>query len=273
MSYFLCPICGQPLSIKERSYVCRNRHSFDISAKGYVNLLPANKKRSAAPGDNKEMVVARNDFLSLGYYGHLKDTLRRLCDRYSGNNVNILDCGCGEGYYTQGIYEYLSENGKMANIQGIDISKDAVALAARRVKDGLFAVASSFHLPVADRTIDILVNCFSPLAVKEFHRVMKKGGKFLYVVPAPKHLWQLKEALYEKPYENPLKEENYDGFRLVDTVKSEKEIFIGNNTDLNNLFRMTPYVYRSPKDAQEKLLKADSLSVNAHFIIYVYEKK
>ena len=123
MSYFICPICSQPLQIKGKSYVCKNNHSFDISAKGYVNLLPANKKRSANPGDDKGMVMARNNFLSLGYYGHLKDRLGQLCDKYSENNVNILDCGCGEGYYTAGICEKLEQQGKMANIQGIDISK------------------------------------------------------------------------------------------------------------------------------------------------------
>ena len=273
MSYFLCPICGQPLNIKERSYVCKNRHSFDISAKGYVNLLPANKKRSASPGDDKGMVIARNNFLSLGYYGHLRETLENLCDKYLENNANILDCGCGEGYYTEGVCNKLADQGKMANIQGIDISKDAVALAAKRVKDGQFAVASSFHLPVGDKTIDLLINCFSPLAVKEFHRVIKKKGIFLYVVPDAKHLWQLKEALYETPYENAVKEEQYEGFELLETVRTSKEIFIESNEDINNLFKMTPYVYRSPKSAQEVLLKAENMTVNADFIVYVYRKK
>lgn len=272
MPNFICPVCAQPLVKKEKSYICKNRHTFDIASKGYVNLLPANKKHSAAPGDDKGMVAARNSFLSLGYYSHLKEKLENLCDRYSGNAVNILDCGCGEGYYTQGIYENLTRQGKQADVQGIDISKDAVAIAAKRLKEGQFAVASSFHLPIPDKSIDVLINCFSPLCLKEFSRVLKKNGVFLYVVPAPKHLWQLKEALYEKPYENPLKEEQYDGFELVETVKAEKEIFIDNNTDINNLFKMTPYVYRSPKQAQEVLLKAENLTVNAHFIVYVYQK-
>ena len=273
MANFICPVCSQPLNIKEKSYICKNRHSFDISAKGYVNLLPANKKHSAAPGDDKLMVVARNNFLSLGYYSHLKETLENLCDKYSSKEVSVLDCGCGEGYYTQGVYEKLVQQGKKAEIKGIDISKDAVAIAAKRLKEGQFAVASSFHLPIENKSVDVLINCFSPLCLKEFIRVLKKKGVFLYVVPAPKHLWQLKEALYEKPYENPLKEEQYDGFELIETVKAEKEIFIENNADINNLFKMTPYVYRSPKEAQEVLLKAENLTVNAHFIVYVYRKK
>lgn len=273
MQYFTCPVCSQKLTVNDNSYICKNRHTFDISSKGYVNLLPANKKHSAAPGDDKLMVVARNNFLSLGYYSHLKETLENLCDKYSSVETDILDCGCGEGYYTQGVYNKLTEQGKKVNIYGIDISKDAVALAAKRLKEGHFAVASSFHLPIPDKSTDILINCFSPLCLKEFSRVLKKGGTFLYVVPAPKHLWQLKEALYEKPYENPLKEEQYEGFTLIETVKAEKEIYIDNNTDINNLFKMTPYVYRSPKEAQEVLLKAENLTVNAHFIVYVYKKK
>ena len=273
MPNFICPVCSQPLIKKEKSYICKNRHTFDISSKGYVNLLPANKKHSAAPGDDKLMVTARNSFLSLGYYSHLKETLENLADKYSGKTVIVLDCGCGEGYYTQGVCQKLVQQGKQAEIKGIDISKEAVAIAAKRLKEGEFAVASSFHLPIQDKSVDVLINCFSPLCIKEFARVLNKNGVFLYVVPAPKHLWQLKEALYEKPYENPLKEEQYDGFELIETVKTEREIYIDNNADINNLFKMTPYVYRSPKEAREVLLKAEKLTVNAHFIVYVYRKK
>lgn len=273
MPNFICPVCNQQLVKKEKSYICKNRHTFDISSKGYVHLLPANKKHSAAPGDDKLMVAARNNFLSLGYYSHLKETLENLTDKYSKAQTSVLDCGCGEGYYTQGIYQKLSQQGKAVDVKGIDISKEAVAIAAKRLKEGEFAVASSFHLPIRDKSVDVLINCFSPLCVKEFSRVLKKNGVFLYVVPAPRHLWQLKEALYEKPYENPLKEEQYDGFELIETVKAEKEIFIDSNADINNLFKMTPYVYRSPKEAQEVLLKAENLTVNAHFIVYVYQKK
>lgn len=273
MPNFICPVCSQSLIKKEKSYICKNRHTFDISSKGYVNLLPANKKHSAAPGDDKLMVTARNSFLSLGYYSHLKETLENFADKYSGKTVSVLDCGCGEGYYTQGVCQKLVQQRKQAEIKGIDISKEAVAIAAKRLKEGEFAVASSFHLPIQDKSVDVLINCFSPLCLKEFTRVLKKNGVFLYVVPAPKHLWQLKEALYEKPYENPLKEEQYDGFELIETVKAEREIYIDNNADINNLFKMTPYVYRSPKEAQEVLLKAEKLTVNAHFIVYVYRKK
>ena len=58
MSLFCCPLCAAPLTRGEQSYRCPNGHSFDIAAAGYTHLLPANRKHSKAPGDDKEMVAA-----------------------------------------------------------------------------------------------------------------------------------------------------------------------------------------------------------------------
>lgn len=274
MFSFICPVCSGKLSVKGKSFVCKNNHLFDISSYGYVNLLPSNKKHSSSPGDDKLMVTARNNFLSKGYYSHLKNALENLSIKYCEliDNVNVLDCGCGEGYYTQGIWQALENAGKKPCVKGIDISKDAVLLAAKRVKKAQFAVASSFRLPIESKSADILINCFSPLCIKEFNRVLKKNGIFMYVVPDIKHLWQLKEILYENPYENILKDEEYDGFKLVDMVKVQKEVIIDSSEDIKNLFSMTPYVYRTPKENQEKLLNCTHVQMNAHFVIYVYKK-
>ena len=78
MSLFCCPLCGAPLQRTERVYLCPNRHSFDISAEGYTHLLPANRKNSKMPGDDKGMSAARSAFLNEGYYASLRDTLCRL---------------------------------------------------------------------------------------------------------------------------------------------------------------------------------------------------
>ena len=59
MSLFLCPICGQQLQREKGRYVCPLRHSYDIASAGYVHLLPANKKHSLIPGDDKQMAAAR----------------------------------------------------------------------------------------------------------------------------------------------------------------------------------------------------------------------
>ena len=56
MSILICPVCGENLSKTEKSYTCTNRHSFDISKSGYVNLLLSKHVGKTVHGDNKLMV-------------------------------------------------------------------------------------------------------------------------------------------------------------------------------------------------------------------------
>lgn len=65
-----------------------------------------------------------------------------------------------------------------------------------------FAVASSFQLPFIDKFADLIVCTFAPVSNDEYARVLKDGGKLVVVSPSPRHLFELKEVLYEKPYEN-----------------------------------------------------------------------
>ena len=108
-SLFRCPICGGPLTREERAYRCPAGHSYDIAKEGYTYLLPPNQKHSAAPGDDKGMAVARRDFLSKGYYVPLLNTLCTEISARTGNSPALLDTGCGEGYYTAGIFRALAE--------------------------------------------------------------------------------------------------------------------------------------------------------------------
>lgn len=80
MSLFRCPICAQPLEKQPGRYLCPNGHSYDCAAAGYVHLLPVRQKHSKLPGDDKEMVRARKDFLSAGYYRPLCLALEALAD-------------------------------------------------------------------------------------------------------------------------------------------------------------------------------------------------
>lgn len=59
-SLFVCPLCGAALTRDERAYRCPAGHSFDIAREGYTHLLPANRKHSKAPGDDKAMAAARS---------------------------------------------------------------------------------------------------------------------------------------------------------------------------------------------------------------------
>ena len=271
LSLFRCPHCAAPLNREARSYTCPNGHCFDIAKEGYVHLLPANRKHSKSPGDDKGMVTARNQFLSRDYYAPLRDALCALALEHTGGQVSVLDSGCGEGYYTAGIYAALTGAGREVKLAGIDLSKPSVRLAAKRVPQGEFAVASAYHLPVGDGSVDLLLNCFSPLALEEFRRVLRPGGAFLYVVPGAGHLWELKQVLYDSPYPN--KEENipYEGFSYERVVPVETVMDVAGE-DLRDLFQMTPYYWKTPKAGAERLAALDGLRVRAEFRIHVFRK-
>ena len=271
-SLFRCPICGEPLKREERSYTCPRRHSYDIAKEGYTHLLPANQKHSAAPGDDKGMAAARRDFLSKGYYAPLLDALCREISARCGDAPALLDVGCGEGYYTAGIHHALLAEGKTPRTAGTDISKAILRLAAKREKAVEFAVASSARLPVEDGSIDVLLNCFSPLFLEEFHRVLKPGGHFFYVVPAADHLWELKQVLYDAPYPNEEKETPYEGFVYEAIVPVDAVIHLESQTDIHALFQMTPYYWKTPKSGADRLAALVSLDCRISFRIHIFRK-
>ena len=134
MSFFRCPLCAAPLTRGERAYACPSGHAFDRSAAGYVHLLPANQKHSKNPGDDKAMVAARSAFLEKGYYAPLREALCALVLRDTADlpAPALLDSGCGEGYYTQGVHRALAEAGRAPETAGVDLSKFALRRAARR---------------------------------------------------------------------------------------------------------------------------------------------
>lgn len=269
-SLFVCPLCSSPLQREERRYVCPHGHSFDLAREGYTYLLPVNRKHSRAPGDDADMSAARSAFLSKGYYQPLRRALCELAVSLTGPAPAVLDSGCGEGYYTSGIYQALLDAGKSPRMAGTDISKFILRRAAKREKGIEFAVASSYHLPLADKSLDLLINCFSPLALEEFSRLLRSGGCFLYVVPSEKHLWEMKKVLYDKPYPNEVKRTPYEGFSYVEVRHVEDEIFLPCQEDIMALFHMTPYCWKTPRAGVERLSALETLRCRISFDIHVF---
>lgn len=271
-SFFRCPVCGGALVRDDKTYRCPAGHSFDRAREGYVHLLPANQMRSKAPGDDKAMAAARNRFLSTGGYAPLRDALCKLVLAHTGPRPRVLDAGCGEGYYTAGVAQALRQNGREAQVAGVDLSKPSLRWAARRAPEAEFAVASVYHLPVSDSGADLVLDCFSPLALEEFQRVLAPGGAFLYVVPAAEHLWELKQVLYETPYKNPEEESPYQGFEYLDILPVETR-FTARGQTLQDLFQMTPYFWKTPREGARRLAELEELEVTAAFRIHVFRRK
>ncbi|MBE6608810.1 MAG: methyltransferase domain-containing protein [Ruminococcaceae bacterium] len=276
----ICPICKTKLTREASRYVCENRHSHDISKYGHVNLLMSQK--GGNHGDSREMLLSRKNFLDSGAYSPMREalteTIVQLTDGY--NSVSLLDSGCGECYYTSRIKEALNSFGKNPHVIGIDISKEALRLAAQRFNGECkkvdssveLAVASSYQLPVAECSTNVVISVFAPLCSDEFARVLKVGGYFITVIPGRRHLWELKSAIYEKPYENEIMPYEIDKFELVSKKELSGKFTLASKEAIFDLFTMTPYFCRTSEQDKTKLYSLDSLECSYEFEILVYKK-
>ena len=272
---WVCPICGGRLEMLPTGALhCDKNHSFDKAKEGYWHLLPVQGMHSKLPGDSKEMVAARRAFLQAGYYAAFGKALAKLtlARADAGRPLHVLDAGCGEGWYDRALLDASAQENIPVTLAGFDISKTAVRLAAKAEKTARYAVASSFHQPVADGWADVVWNIFSPMAREEFLRVLRPGGVVLYAVPGPRHLFGMKQALYKTPYENKEQEIDYAGFVQIDRIRVEDEITVPAEM-LENLFAMTPYYWKTPADGARRLRELDSLTTQICFDFLVLEKQ
>ncbi len=268
MSCFICPVCSGFLTKSGSVYTCENRHSFDISKYGYVNLLMSQQSSLKRHGDDKLMVQARRQFLEKGFYKSLSDKICECVRQFVADKGVIADVGCGEGYYTASV----SQSGAY-QVCGIDISKDALRYAPRAVPEGEFAVASAFNLPFSDNSVDCVLNVFAPSPYGEFSRVLKSDGVLIKAVPLEEHLWDLKCALYKEPYKNKPEKRDDDLFELTESHKLKYKINLTDSSDIGNLFKMTPYYYKTGREDAERLLSLSGLETTVHFCVEIYKKR
>lgn len=275
----LCPVCNSTLvrCNLTKVYKCINNHSYDIAKGNYVNLLMSNKKKSKNPGDPKEMVTARKDFLSKGYYAgvsnKINDTVIDSLGTLGRDAFNILDLGCGEGYYLSNMVDHFKEKEVNANCYGMDISKSAIIYASKIVKDSTLIVGNNFAIPLEDNSIDCILSVFSPIDVTECMRILKDEGFFIRVFPEKNHLIQLKEIIYSQITDKAYQQYKLDepGIKLVEQVNVTYDINL-NKEDLLNLLKMTPHYWRVKKEDKENFDSYDSLVVTVDMCIGVFKK-
>ena len=273
MGIFACPVCGAPLLRETSVCRCANGHSYDIAKEGYVYLLPPNKKHSADPGDNREMVAARRRFLEAGHYRIFSDRMNALVrDKLETDRPVLLDAGCGEGYYAGRLREFLVKSGAAPEQYGFDISKSAVRAAAKKYREISFAVGSMFGIPVLSGSADVVTDVFAPIVPGELFRVLRPGGVLILAVPSERHLYGLKEILYDKPYENEHRETEYPGFQFLSRVPVRGSVSLCGERALEDLFAMTPYIRKPPREGCERLARTQTLETETGFDFLLYRK-
>ncbi|MGL5049040.1 MAG: methyltransferase domain-containing protein [Fusobacteriaceae bacterium] len=273
----ICPICKEKLMKEEKRYICKNNHTFDVSRYGHSNLLLSNQKNSKLPGDNKEMVLSRKNFLEKDYYKGISEKVNEVIleELQEKNEVNILDIGCGEGYYTENLRKKMEEKNKKNRILGIDISKEAIISASKSYKNIEWVVASATNIPVEGESLDIILCMFAKIDPEEKMRTLKKGGKLIVVSTGENHLIEMKETVYEsvrKEFYLPAEDETLKIFNHKKTVNFSYQTELLEKESIINLFNMTPYRWRSPQNGVEKLFALDKLGITLEVNIDIFEK-
>lgn len=272
MAQFCCPVCGQPLIKGEKTFSCAGGHSYDRARTGYVNLLRSQSSGKKRHGDDKRMVAARSRFLEKGYYRCLLDAVAEEALAYTKGKSVILDAGCGECWYTDGLWQAFRAMGREPELLGVDISKDALLAGSKRNPQLTLAVASLFALPVAEQSCGLVVNLFAPLALEEFCRVLCPGGILLRAIPLKRHLWGLKKAVYETPYENEVDMPELAGLTLLKQREIRTVLHLNDSADIMDLFQMTPYYYKTGPVDQAKAERLTSLETELEFALRIYRR-
>ena len=218
---FACPICQEALDLVQQSLACPNRHSFDLSKFGYVNLAPQVK---ASKDYNKENFQNRQLVLENGFYDHILNALSE-CLSPLAHPVNILDIGCGEGYYSRSLQERHPDH----SFYAFDLSKESIQLAAKSDQEWKvkWFVGDLANLPLLDQSMDLLLDIFSPANYQEFKRVMAPDGRLIKVIPTATHLQEIrqkvKDHLDQVDYSNEQIIQHFsDHFTIENTIHCQE---------------------------------------------------
>lgn len=249
-----CPLCHQPL-IFNHQWSC-GQHHFDEAKEGYVNLCVPPIK-----GDDAFLVQAREHFFSTNPYQPLMIEMKK----WILPNDVVLDVGCGIGAYLK----YFKTQDHTLTTLGCDGSKLAIKKAAKHDSLSHYVVANMNNLPYIDHHIDVIISVFAPYDIKEITRVLKPKGRFILITPSTHHLVELKKIIYDEVKLNPSHHPRLDLTCIENQIVSFTMNL--NQSSLLSLFQMTPYVYKSPNDAIEKIKSHQSLDVTASFVLQVYQ--
>ena len=262
----LCPVCGAELNRMDNRYVCPRGHSFDIARQGYVNLLTVQQKHSRNPGDTREQVLSRREFLEAGFYAPIAQTLIDTA-KSLGISGPVLDVGCGEGYYSARLAQALG-----TPLTGLDISKEAVRCAAGKYKGAQWLCATASHIPVADGSAALLTSLFALTAPEEFHRVLEQDGYFFQVLAAQDHLLGLKRIIYDQlTFKEKDTQPEFPGFERVQSVPIRFS-FTVEGKQVQNLLSMTPHVFRISKSGAARLTNTPCLTDTASCMLNVFRR-
>ena len=258
-SVLICPVCGDALQLggpQMRSLVCSAGHSFDLAKQGYVNLYRGKPMNEYT----KESFQERQVILERGMYAHLLEEICSFLRKTSESGIEadekkvLLDAGCGEGYYTREIAQQFDH----LQLYGTDLSRDSIQLAAGTANgmgtgpaDIKWFVSDISKLPVADGSVDYVLDIFTSANYQEFQRVLADDGYLIKIIPGEGHVKELREAAKEQLYHKEYKERKgaavfAEQFELVEQ-KIVSRTFSVSPEERDIFIRMTPLLFAVDK--------------------------
>ena len=277
MPGYRCPKCAQPLVEEATGFACAAGHRYDRAKEGYVNLLPGGRRKGNPAGDDHAMVRARRTIFDAGLYAPVIDAVaatvhraaRRAGPPGEHDALRLLDCGSGEGSYLAAVSARTA-----AGAWGIDVSKAAVRVAARRHHDHHYAVASVYHLPFADGSFDVLMSVFSPRPHAEMVRVLDTDGIAVLVRPGPQHLAELKALVYADPrrHRDPATAEGEEWPDVpTELITVAFDVVLDDPSLRLALLEMTPYWWSTGPELRAEIA-ATPLTAHADMRIAVFDR-
>lgn len=220
--------CGLPLHQHGRAFLCQSGHTFDVARRGYLNLLQPQDRRSAEAGDAKAAVEARARVLDAGIgRALLEDLAARMAALDCPAGGWALDLGCGHGDAIALVQTLTPLHGI-----GIDLSRDAIELAAHRHPDVTWVVANADRrLPLLDARVALVLSLNGRRNPEEAARVLEPGGRLLVTVPAPDDLIELRHAVQgeatERARGDALIAAHQTRFELIERWTSRERVHVG----------------------------------------------
>lgn len=274
---FKCPVCGQGLRVYElKQLSCRNGHSFDFAKQGYLNLLTKLVKTKYT----KELFQSRKQLMSdEGFFRPvIEKVFDLICHYFPGNNLSLLDMGCGDGSHLVALNQLLKGiNKQNISAYGIDLAKEGIQEAAKFEEDVIWTVGDLANAPFSDASFDAVLNILSPSSYGEFHRIMKNNGMVIKVVPGEDYLKELRQALFtetaKQSYTNMETVQLFsDHFDVTDRIPVSYSVSLDRQA-ANKLINMTPMAWGTSADIVNTFLIKEPVHITVDVEILAGRKK
>ena len=123
---------------------------------------------------------------------------------------------------------------------------------------------------MADGSADLLTSLFALTLPEEFRRVLKPGGYYFQVLAAEDHLLGLKGIIYDNLiFKDKDTVPELPGFERVKSIPI-RFTFTVEGQQIQNLFSMTPHVFRIGKEGAERLRRTETLTDTASCVLNVF---